>query len=102
MLDIKAEHFKIVQEILQKYPYRFYVFGSRAKGLAKRLSDLDLCFFDSIPSEKQSELEDEFEKSDLPYKVDLVAWDGCDEEFREEIRKDMIPFPLSNQKADDS
>ena len=49
-IDISDKHLKIVKDILQKYPYDFYVFGSRAKQVAKKFSDLDLCYFDNIDS----------------------------------------------------
>ncbi len=44
MIDIKEEHFKIIQAILNQYVPKceVRVFGSRIKGNAKKFSDLDL------------------------------------------------------------
>jgi len=49
MLQIESKHREIVQNILGKYPHKFYAYGSRAKGTAKKYSDLDLCFREKIP-----------------------------------------------------
>jgi len=35
---------KILELILSKYPYKFYAYGSRVKGTARKYSDLDLCY----------------------------------------------------------
>ena len=97
MLYIEPRHLAIIQSILFKYPYKFYAFGSRARGNPKPLSDLDLCFLDLIPSSTLSLIEAEFEESDLPYKVDLVDWNKCSEEFRARIKKDLVPIELTTQ-----
>ncbi|CAH1756014.1 2058_t:CDS:2 [Entrophospora sp. SA101] len=68
----KARHQKIVQQILSKRPYRFYAYGSRAKGNARRLSDLDLCYQEEIPDAIVFQIEEEFKESDLPFCVELV------------------------------
>ena len=62
MIYLEEHHAKIVREILIKYPYTFCVFGSRSKGVHKRLSDLDLCFFDSIPFSTQAQIDEDFEE----------------------------------------
>ena len=40
---------KIIENLLEKYPYTFYAFGSRAKKTSKKFSDLDLCYLEKIP-----------------------------------------------------
>ncbi|MBM3198936.1 MAG: nucleotidyltransferase domain-containing protein [Chlamydiae bacterium] len=92
MIFLEQRHLLIVQDILRKYPYTFYAFGSRARGTHHRLSDLDLCVKEPISSMDLSHLQEDFEESDLPYKVDIVSWQGCNEEFRAEIAKSMIPI----------
>ena len=89
-IDIEDRHLKIVQEILRKYPYKFYVFGSRARGGAKKFSDLDICFFDDIPLTELLRIEEAFEESDLPYKVDLISWNSMSDEFKEIIKNDLV------------
>ena len=73
LLTMEIRHWKIVQNILTKYPYQFYAYGSRVKGNIRRISDLDICYFDDIPNYEIVELEEEFTESDLPFEVELVA-----------------------------
>lgn len=90
MLFMEPRHLAIVQDILSKYSYSFYAFGSRARGNPKTLSDLDICFFDKIPSNIVMHIEEDFEESDLPYKVDIVDWNKCSDDFRALIKKDLV------------
>jgi len=73
MLQLENRHQKIIQQILSKYPYQFYAYGSRAKGTARKLSDLDLCYQGEIPDAVAFQIEEEFKESDLPFFVELVA-----------------------------
>ena len=56
--------------------------GSRVKGNPKKFSDIDLCFIEKIPGNVQSHIDEDFEESDLPYKVDVMDWHACDEAFK--------------------
>ena len=73
MLQLETRHQQIIRQILSKYPYKFYAYGSRAKGNARNLSDLDLCYQENIPDSKIFLIESEFKESDLPFFVELVA-----------------------------
>ena len=73
LLAMENRHWEIVQNILNKHPYQFYAYGSRVKGNIRRISDLDICYFDDISSCEIVELEEEFIESDLPFEVELVA-----------------------------
>lgn len=92
MIQIEEKYQKIIKDILSKYPYSFYAFGSRAKGKAKKFSDLDICFFSNIPWNVKSHIDEDFEESDIPYTVDLIDLSLCDESFRNLIQKDLIPL----------
>ncbi|CAI2193896.1 6004_t:CDS:2 [Funneliformis geosporum] len=72
-LQIDKVDYLLLQSILVKYPYHFYAYGSRAKGTARKFSDLDLCYQENIPSYKVIELEAELENSDLPFMVELTG-----------------------------
>lgn len=89
-LDIAPKHWKIVKAILARYPHDFYVFGSRAKQVARQYSDLDLYYKESIPDAVISRIEGEFEESDLPFKVELINWNQCSADFQQEIEKDAV------------
>jgi len=92
MIHIEPKHLEIIKNILEKYPYTFYVFGSRARGDQKRLSDLDLATYDEISSHDRIKIEESFEESDLPYKVDLVNLNTISKEFFKGIKKDLVKF----------
>lgn len=92
MIQVEPKHKKIITDILSKYPFTFYAFGSRVSGKPQRFSDLDLCFFDEISDKEYLNIEEDFENSDLPYKVDLINGNKCDEDFRDMIRQNMVRF----------
>lgn len=64
-----------------------WVFGSRAEKTKKPFSDLDLAIDATIPLPytKLVNLKNDFEESDLPYKVDVVDWHLLDEAFQTRI-----------------
>jgi predicted nucleotidyltransferase len=90
MIYMDKRHLEIVKNILKKYPYTFYAFGSRAKGTQRPLSDLDLCFMENIPWNVRSHIDEDFEESDLPFTVDVVDWNSCSEDFKAKIKNDLI------------
>ena len=90
MFQLDERHWKIVCQILSKYPYKFYAYGSRVKGEAWKLSDLDLCYYDNIPSSVICEMREEFAQSNLPFMVELVNWKNMRPAFQKSIEKDLI------------
>ncbi|HEV2614209.1 MAG TPA: nucleotidyltransferase domain-containing protein [Gammaproteobacteria bacterium] len=98
MIQLEREHYTIVGEILAKYPYQFYVYGSRSKGAAKPLSDLDLCCKENIPLNILAHINEDFENSRLPFKVEVVIWDKLTKDFQELITKDLKPFILQEER----
>lgn len=91
-MHIKPHHEQIIRDILSKYPYTFYVFGSRAKGNPKEFSDLDLCLMEPVDGHILSQIDGEFEESDLPYTVDVINWPRCTKDFQGLIRPGFILF----------
>ena len=88
-LQIEARHWTILKGIFHKYPYKFYAYGSRVKKQAKQYSDLDLCYQEEIPLNILSHIREDFEESNLPFSIDLVAWNWMSPEFQELIKKDL-------------
>jgi len=80
---------KILEQILSKYPYRFYAYGSRVKGTARKYSDLDICYQENIPSYVLMEIERDLEESHLPFIVELVNWKYMQPAFQKIIHKDL-------------
>jgi predicted nucleotidyltransferase len=87
---MENRHWTIVQQILSKYPYQFYAYGSRVKGQARKYSDLDLCFYKEIPWNVLSHIQEDLENSNLPFKVDLVFWGWMSAEFQGLIKFDLV------------
>ncbi|WP_232287702.1 restriction endonuclease subunit S [Verminephrobacter eiseniae] len=94
MIDIRPDHWRIVEAILKKHVPRHMVwaFGSRAKWSAKAYSDLDLAIITekALPLAVSASLSDDFSESDLPYKVDVVDWATTSAAFREIIERDRV------------
>ena len=90
MLQIENRHQKIINSILSRYPYTFYAYGSRVKGTAGKLSDLDLCYHEEIPWNVFSHIKEDFENSSLPFRVDLVSWKLMGSDFQELIKGDLV------------
>ena len=89
-----AHQANIIKNILSSYPYPFLAFGSRVKGSYKEYSDLDLCYQVDIPDSVIASLMEAFEESDLPFKVDIVAWKRCSAEFQQMIVEDLVPIEM--------
>ena len=98
MLHIEKRHLDIVEQILAKYPYVFYAFGSRVKGNPKKFSDLDICYLEEIPLNILSNIKEDFEESTLPFTVDFLNWNTCDDEFKKSIQNDLLK--ISPNKVD--
>lgn len=90
-----------------------WIFGSRAKGTARRRSDLDLAIGgnEPLPLSIRASLFDEFDASDIPYRVDILDLTTITPQFRKAIEQDFIPFSeallhgdpnnMENSEADD-
>jgi virginiamycin A acetyltransferase len=83
-------HLRLIQNVLHKYPYTFYAFGSRIRGTHKKFSDLDITFKEAIKSSVQCEISSDFEDSDLPFEVDLVDYNHLTDKFKNHIKSSML------------
>ncbi len=96
-LDIEPEHLAQIRAILGIYlpaDVDVLVFGSRARGRAKRFSDLDLALKGKarLDPDLIGKLADAFETSSLPWRVDLVDYHALTPEFLDAIRADLTPL----------
>jgi predicted nucleotidyltransferase len=94
-ITIRSEDLEIVVKVLRSclpQGTQVWVFGSRAKGAAKRGSDLDLAIDAGRPltSKEKSHLENDFYESNLPYKVDIVDMKDVSDTFRPYIIKEQV------------
>ena len=93
--DIRPGHLKIVQDILNKTlssDVKVWVYGNRAKWATLDSSDLDLALEGTgkIDNNTISQLEHDFEESDIPYKVDIVDIAVVQPFFKDVINKDKV------------
>lgn len=91
MIDIPLRHLEIIREILYKHvpDCEVRAFGSRVTGRAKDYSDLDLVVVckKKLAGDILYGLKEDFEESDLPFRVDVLDWNAISEEFRRVIEK---------------
>ena len=90
-LDVTEKEFSIIKKILEQYSDAL-IFGSRIKGTSKKFSDLDICIKRNIKDYEHELLKEAFEKSDLPFKVDIILYHQVTDAFKEIIDKDGIKF----------
>ena len=92
-IDITAGQRNTVLALLERHlPHTTaWVYGSRAKWTARPQSDLDLVVF-ATPEQHGlvSDLREEFEESNLPFRVDLFVWDAVPEQFRKRIEAEHV------------
>ena len=102
VLDIAPEHLAQVRSILAAHlptDVEVLVFGSRARGGAKRFSDLDLALKGAGPLDPAllGTLADAFETSTLPWRVDLVDYHLLTPEFLGAIRADLTAIDIGSR-----
>jgi uncharacterized protein len=68
------------------------VFGSRAVGRARPFSDLDLLFVEPARLSwlQRADLQDQFEASDLPFRVDVVEAEGLASGMAERVASESV------------
>ncbi len=90
-LDLKKEELRIVRNIIKQYlPNKeVRVFGARINGTAKANSGLDLMIMSKIPLSVQQDktISEAFEKSDLPFKVDVLDWSIASDRFKKVLNE---------------
>ena len=85
MLDLTPTQQALVCSIVDKHleRRRVRVFGSRARGAAKPFSDLDLLVLGpALGASLRGALDEAFDESDLPFRVDIVEAASVSAEFR--------------------
>ena len=96
-VDIRPQDLAIVRDILNNAlpnHARVFVFGSRAKNTTKRGSDLDIAIDvgRSLTRAEALELADQFEESDLSYRVDIVDLCSVSDVFKSIVTRQMVPL----------
>jgi predicted nucleotidyltransferase len=94
-IDLPADHRRLVLNILRAHlpvSTKAWVFGSRTTGRVRRYSDLDLAIDAGreLTLDEIATLAEAFSDSDLPYRVDLMDWQGIDDCWRQTIAAQRV------------
>ncbi len=83
---------KIIEDILEDYPYEFYYYGSRVKGDYTKSSDLDILIKSEtkIPEKILEELKLRFNESLIPYIVNFSEFILLDADFYKLIEPSLV------------
>ncbi|GAB6189227.1 hypothetical protein JCM30566_09660 [Marinitoga arctica] len=96
--DIKEEYFNLIIEILRKYMCNctIIIFGSRITGNSNESSDLDIAIDcgKKINLTTLFEIEEDFQDSDLPFRVDIIDWQRTSESFKNIILNNYIKIKI--------
>ncbi len=85
--------YKEIKSALLKFPYIFYIFGSRAKGNYKKTSDIDLAVLEKIDDNEQFKIKNELDKLNLFYMIDIVfVNENTKKELVNSIKKEGVEF----------
>ena len=61
-----------LREIIKKYHYDFFIFGSRARGDYRNNSDIDIAVMGNVTEKDQIQIRNEFDALILPYMIDIL------------------------------
>ena len=95
-IDISPEQLAIVQRILKDHlplGTLAWAFGSRVTWTAKPFSDLDIALEGAAPlaPDVLIDLEEAFDSSNLPWKVDVIDLNAVSPEFRTIVERQRVP-----------
>ena len=97
LFGLKPSEIKEIKDLFQKFfgdlnDAKIYLFGSRATGKNKEFSDIDIAINSKSKdiSKRIALFNEGWEKSTLPYKVDVTAWKDIYKPYLPQIRKEKI------------
>ncbi len=86
MIKLSEKELRIVKNVLKNYvsDYEVLVFGSRVTGNTHKYSDLDIAIrgADKIDLLVLAAVKDEFQNTDLPFRVDIIDFNRITPEFQ--------------------
>ena len=93
-MDIFEKDLKLVKSILNKHllDCEVWAFGSRVNGTARSYSDFDLVIVGEgkVPLNTIFALKEEFQESDLNFRVDVLDWNRISDSFRKIIKENYV------------
>ena len=92
-IDVAPKHVRTVRSLLARHlpNTEAWAYGSRVRWTSRPASDLDVVVF-ANPEQARgvASLREAFEESDLPFRVDLSAWQDVPESFRQQIEQEHV------------
>lgn len=85
---------ELVGPVARAHGAQVRLFGSRARGDARRASDIDLalCAEAPLPLDTMAALREALEESRVPFRIDLVDYARAAPELRQAIDREAIPW----------
>lgn len=93
--DFACYQQQLMTIIFELIPHcKIYLFGSRARKSNRAGSDIDLALDANkkIDFSVLAKINESIEESKVPFFVDVVDLCSVDDDFKEKIKKDMIPW----------
>ena len=91
MINVPQDHLLTIKRMLQNHvpDVEVRAFGSRVSGTIKEYSDLDLVIVGEFKIDPKvlMQLKDDFEESDIPFRVEILDWHSISDEFRRIIEQ---------------
>ena len=104
MIDLRPDYLYTVKRILADHvpDCEVRAFGSRAAWISKDYSDLDLTIVGVEPLgwRTLSQMEEAFEESSLPIRVDVLDWHTISQRFRQVIEQGYVVLQKVIEPAD--
>lgn len=90
--EVLSQIKNIIFRFISPEEYNVFLFGSRASGTASKFSDYDIGIEGDKPlgSMQRFDIELELEKSDIPYKVEIVDFTQVDTNFKRVAKQHVI------------
>jgi predicted nucleotidyltransferase len=91
--DLEAAR-RIVVKFLGSQRARLFLFGSRARGDARRASDIDVALLPEAPliSGTLARIREALEESHIPYRVEVIDLSTVGEAFRRRVLAEGVPW----------
>ncbi len=86
---IAPQDLALIKNILGNYS-NCYVFGSRIKGTYQKYSDLDICIKQPISDYEIELLNEQFTKSNIPFKIDLSIYQELDDDLQKTVDQEAV------------
>ena len=96
-LPLSAEVLDDIRRIAAPHG-RIFLFGSRAKNTHRPFSDIDLCIINqkAIPDIIMASIKEQFQESDIPFKVDVVDFHSISNDFQKLISREWMELFTSH------